>query len=362
MPVERQIVDLTKKLIRMPSTHSRPEEIRRCADWIASWLSEHRIAHTQTNQKGIPSIAVLPQEGYARVLLLAHFDVVEADDDALFDPRELNGRLYGRGAIDDKYAVATAMVLFENHLKQLRATGQDQADMDFGLLFTGDEEVGGYNGAKAALTRLTTDFTIALDGGHPDLIVTKEKGLLHLELIARGRTAHAARPWLGQNAFDILVEDYRSIGTLFQAERADHWHKTVVLSVCKVGDGSVNKVPGEARAKLDIRYTEEDDPDAIGAAIRKVVRSEVRVEAKEPVFIGGKSSYLDLLVRHSGGAAVGFEHGASDARFFSLQGIPGAVWGADGEMSQHSHDEHVVIASITRLYEGLENFFNAIGK
>ncbi len=293
---------------------------------------------------------------------MAHFDVVEADDDSLFEPREVDGRLFGRGAIDDKYAVATAMVLFQNHLKKRRAAGQDQADLSFGLLLTGDEEVGGYNGAGAALTHLTTDFYIALDGGHPDMIVTKEKGLLHLDLVARGKTAHAARPWLGENAFDILVEDYRSIGTLFQTKRADHWHKTMVLSVCEVGDGSVNKVPGEARAKLDIRYTDEDDPDAIVASIREAVRSEVRVDAKEPLFIGGESPYLDLLVSHSGGATVGFEHGTSDARFFSHRGIPGVVWGADGEMSQHSREEHVVIASIARLYEGLDNFINALAK
>ncbi len=362
MTPEREIVELTKALIRFPSTHSRPSEIQRCADHIASWLSGHGVVFERTDVQGTPSLIVLPEPGYAEVLLMAHFDVVEAGDDMLFEPRESDGRLYGRGAVDDKYAVAAAMVLFRNTLERLRADGRGQADMPFGLLLTGDEEVGGFNGAGAAQKNIRTDFTIAIDGGRPDLIVTKEKGLLHLELSAPGQSAHAARPWLGQSAFDILVEDYSAIKKLFEAQRSDHWHKTMVLSICEVGDGSVNKVPGQARAMLDIRYTEEDDPEAIVAAIRKVVRSAVRVDALEPVFIGGESTYLDLLVRHSGGAAVGFEHGTSDARFFSSQGIPGAVWGAEGEMSQHSQEEHVVIASIVMLYDGLDHFFTALKK
>ena len=126
MSPERQIVELTKELIQIPSTHSRPDEIQRCADWIASWLRAHHITFTQAKQNGTPSILVLPQEGHAKILLMAHFDVVEADDDSLFEPREVDGRLFGRGAIDDKYAVATAMVLFQNHLKKRRAAGQDR--------------------------------------------------------------------------------------------------------------------------------------------------------------------------------------------------------------------------------------------
>ncbi len=362
MTPERQIVELSKALIRIPSTHSRPSEIFRCADYIASWLDRRKIAYERTDIRGTPSIIVLPEPGYAQVLLMAHFDVVEAGDDSLFEPREDNGRLFGRGAVDDKYAVAAAMVLFKNTLERLRAQGRGQTDMPFGLLLTGDEEVGGYNGAGAARESIKTDFYIAIDGGRPDLIVTKEKGLLHLELTATGQSAHAARPWLGHSAFDIMVEDYGAIKKLFEAQRPDHWHKTMVLSICEVGDGSVNKVPAKARAMLDIRYTEADDPEAIVAAIREVVRSEVRVDALEPVFIGGESPYLDLLVRHSGGAAVGFEHGTSDARFFSSHGIPGAVWGADGEMSQHSQDEHVVIASITAVYDGLDQYFTTLMK
>ena len=81
---------------------------------------------------------------------------------------------------------------------------------------------------------------------------------------------------------------------------------------------------------------------------------------KEPLFFGGTSAYLDTLVDCVPGVAVGFEHGASDARYLTARGIPGVVWGADGEMSQHAADEHVVISSLATIYNHLDTFITAI--
>ena len=67
-------------------------------------------------------------------------------------------------------------------------------------------------------------------------------------------------------------------------------------------------------------------------------------------------TYLDLLLDISPNTKVGFEHGASDARFLSDYGIKGIVWGADGEMSQHTADEHVIIRSMYTVYEILDAF------
>ena len=358
----RVIVDLTKDLIRFPTTHSRPEEIPRCADFIMSWLNDNGIDCQRTDINGTPTITALPTADHAPVLLMAHFDVVEADDDALFEPDERDGRLYGRGAVDDKYAVALCMVLFRDFLDALRRQGKGQADMPFGIALTGDEEIGGFNGAANIVKTISTDFALAVDGGHPDNIVTREKGILHLELIAPGRAAHGARPWLGENAFDTLIADYRILREMFSEDTPDHWHHTLALTNCRVGTGSVNQIPDKATAFFDIRYTDRDDPNDLVTAIRQAVTSEVTVKALEPFFNGGASPYLDLLVANADGAEVGFEHGASDARFLSTRGIPGAVWGADGELSQHSATEHVVIASIGVLHERLKAFLSHLDR
>lgn len=360
MNIETQIAALTAELIRIPTTHSRPQEIQRCADFIEDWLSRHDIHYQRSDHAGVPSITVLPRPKTTEVLMMAHFDVVEAQDDAQFVPYEQDGRLFGRGAIDDKYAVALSLILFYNRLERIRRNGGTQADMCFGLLLNGDEEVGGANGALAVLEKIDLDFCLALDGGNPAKMVTKEKGILQLRLTARGKAAHGARPWLGHNAFDVLVADYQALKKQFATQTPDHWHKTMVLSNCRVGDGSINIVPDQATATLDIRYTEHDDPDAILAAIEKTVDSEVTLLEKEPLFVGGTSSYLETLVDCVPGVSVGFEHGASDARYLTKRGIPGVVWGADGEMSQHASNEHIVISSLETIYKSLDAFLTAI--
>lgn len=291
---------------------------------------------------------------------MTHFDVVEVDDEKLFEPVIKDGKLYGRGSIDDKYGVAISLVLFREYYQKVLADGLSFEALQFGLLFTGDEEVGGGNGAKIASEVVSTDFFVAIDGGRPDLIVTKEKGVMLLELTARGRAAHAARPWLGRNAFDVLVKDYARIMQLFAEETEDHWHKTIVMSKARAGNGSTNIVPEKATAFFDIRYTEYDNPHTIINSIENMVDSSVTVHALEPVFIGGSSPYLDQLVAQAEGVRVGFEHGASDARYLSQLGMPGAIWGADGEMSQHSDDEHIVISSLYYLYDEFDKFLNIL--
>lgn len=358
--LQKELVELTKELIRIPSTHSRPHEITNCAIFIEKWLKQYNIGYERQSSGNIPTILVLPEKGSVPVLLMSHFDVVEVDDDSLFLPRVEDGRLYGRGSIDDKYGVALALILYREHLNVLHKRGGTQAQMPFGLMFTGDEEIGGANGAAVAAHRVSTDFFLAIDGGGPGRIVNKEKGIIQLELTAHGTAAHAARPWLGRNAFDILLGDYLTMRELFAVTTDNHWHKTMVLTKCQVGNGSTNTVPELAKAVFDIRYTEDDNPESLVATIREMVKSDVTVQAMEPVFVGKHSPYLDLLVQSSREAEVGFEHGASDARYLSQLGIAGAIWGADGEMSQHQKNEHIVIESFLDFYDCLDSFITQI--
>ena len=119
--LEKDILELTEALIRIPSTHSHPEKISDCTDFIAQWLDEHTISYTRHIENSVPSLVVMPSESAEiKILLLAHFDVVETESDASFAPRIEGGKLYGRGAIDDKYAVALSLILFREHLSALQ--------------------------------------------------------------------------------------------------------------------------------------------------------------------------------------------------------------------------------------------------
>ena len=350
----KDLLDLTKDLIRFKSMHSRPDEINRCVDFIERFLKDVGATCKRIECDGVPSVAALPGPDFAPVLLMSHLDVVDAPD-ALFEPVEKNGKLFGRGSFDDKYAAALSMILFREHLYKAMKEGRTQADLPLGILITGDEEAGGHKGAKEALKTIRTDFCIALDGGNVRKIVTKEKGVLRLKLISRGKAAHGSRPWLGENAIEKLFEDYQSIKTFFSDEAPEHWHKTINFSIINAGK-SANQVPDLAQALFDVRYTENDDVDALVKQLRGKIKGELMVEMKEPLFLAGKSPYLDLLLDIAKDTVLGFEHGASDARFLKEQGMAGIVWGADGDLSAHAYDEHLNLDSFYELYRILDLF------
>ncbi len=350
----REIVELTKDLIRFKTMISNTAEIHRCADFVEDWLKKHDLPARRFNFSDTPSVLSAPDDGRVDILLMSHIDVVDGPDD-LFEPYEKDGKLYGRGAIDDKYAAALSMILMREHTKR----GAEKPSL--GILITGDEEVGGPNGAKKVLEHVKADFCIALDGGNLQKIVVKEKGILRLRLTASGKSAHGARPWLGENAIENLMADCAEIRSFFDLDAPDHWHRTANLGKIQGGQ-SVNQVPDRAEAIFDIRYTENDDLDALVEEMRSRIKGDLIVTDKDPLFIGGDSPYLDLLLSVSEGTTTGFEHGASDARHLADFGIKSVIWGADGEMSQHTEDERAVIDSLSGLYDRLDRFLKKAGE
>ena len=74
------------------------------------------------------------------------------------------------------------------------------------------------------------------------------------------------------------------------------------------------------------------------------------------MFFGGTPAYFETLKKHANVVIFGFEHGASDARCLSNRNIPGAIWGAEGGMSQHTEEEHIVLDSFHNLFDSLDVF------
>ncbi|HSK60763.1 MAG TPA: dipeptidase [Actinomycetospora sp.] len=137
-------------LVRIPGVSNAafdPAEVQRSAAAVAALLREVlpdvRVL-TATRADGLASRPAVvgrapAPDGTPRVLLYAHHDVQPpgADDAWLtppFEPTERDGRLYGRGAADDKAGIVA-------HLVALRALG---ADLGVGVtvFVEGEEEVG----------------------------------------------------------------------------------------------------------------------------------------------------------------------------------------------------------------------------
>lgn len=103
------------------------------------------------------------------LMLMAHIDTVEIGNPENWSVPPLSGlirdgRIYGRGASDDKYAVATALFL----MKILKEVGFVPKE---NLLFSAysDEEAGGSHGALSSVLKYPCDHILNLDGEHDQI-------------------------------------------------------------------------------------------------------------------------------------------------------------------------------------------------
>jgi len=339
-----EILQLAMELIRLWTI--TPAECKGALKQISDYLNptEWVIRHYESNN--FPSMVVSPNRGKEfKYMLMGHVDVVPGTQ-MQFTPKVIGDRLYGRGAIDMKSQVA-AMVVLVKRLAKLRPS--------LALMLTSDEEHGGENGAKFLLENgFSCRFFIAPDGGTNFRLITREKGVLWLEIIARGKTGHGSTPWVGENAIEILMEKLRLISKLFKNRNA--WSNTINIGKIK-GGRATNQIPDRASALIDVRYTK--DPEGLLVSIGKI--AEYRIAQKSPPL---STSYSNPEVKRLSkamgsvlgkNAVPGFEHGSSDARYFAERGIPGAIFNPEGG-GAHSREEYLVIPSLKKFYRILELF------
>ncbi|MCG6974161.1 MAG: M20 family metallopeptidase [Desulfobacterales bacterium] len=348
------IIDLTCELVRFKTMHSKPDEIRRCAAYIEQYLKRLGVSCNRFGYGNSPAVLALPQSKKTPVLLMSHMDVVDAPE-RFFSPVIQDGKLYGRGCFDDKYAVALSLILFKNHLQRLRKQGRGQQDLPFGILMTGDEEIGGFNGAKKILREIEADFCIVLDGGGIEKIVVKEKGVVSVTLFTCIKPDSGDARRFERNALEILKRDIDKWAVYFVKSAPEHRHRKIIcrsIQPLTYHQG----IPDTAQAQLEIWYTRTDDVERMFSSMQGDLHSKITIDHVEPIFDGESPEHLKWLLDISKKTRIGFEDGANDSQFLSRFGIKGVVWGADGDRSQHTLDEHVSIESIYELYGLLDNF------
>ncbi len=305
---------------------------------------------------GHPSLVVLPA-GVERpeVLLLAHLDVVSHDVEPFPEPRILEGCIVGPGAGDMKGIAAVCLHVFENLHRQ-------HPGISLGLALTTDEETGGRHGAGALVDQhgLRASVVIVPDGGAPDKLSQAEKGILHLVLEASGRECHAAAPWNGVNAVEILIRECLAIQQRVAALAAGEpdWFPTCSMTGLHARNASINVIPDHAEAMLDIRLTPAHGTAEFFAALTESLAPGVRVCSHflaEACDLNPDPLYEACMRECSATVERVRNHGASDARYFCRHGIP-ANMSRPKVGGIHTLDEWIDIASMLDFHAVLERY------
>ncbi len=292
--------------------------------------------------------SLLATWGRGPVLLFdTHLDTVPPASGWTRDPwdvQSIDGRVYGLGANDAKASVAAMTAAF-------LAFREADLPFTFALALVECEETRG-TGTEAVLAELARRGTppAAAVIGEPtglDLAVA-QKGLMVLELVARGDACHAANAAaLGaKNAVRGLAHD------LVALERVDFGTPhprlgpiTVEPTQLKAGTAR-NVVPGEAAAVLDVRTTPALSRREIVERIGRAVAGEVRVlsdrlvprETAENAPLVEAARLARPEARLCGSATL------SDMVF--MEGIPAVKCGPGRSERSHTPDEYVLESEI----------------
>lgn len=358
--LRERLVALTRDLVLIPGSAERPEELQRSLQWVRNHLEGlEGITVEVFESEGVPSLVARPAGNEPiDVLFSAHVDVVHHTDPASYRSEIRGNRIHGPGTGDMKGIVAILLELFRRF--HLQSPG-----LPLALAITTDEESGGAHGTRALFEEFGLDCRIAMvpDGGSIDEVVVEEKGIVQFVLNAEGRACHAARPWLGHNALEHLLETITAIRSEFPPHKADcfHWHPTCSVTRLDTPNRSANRVPPHAQATLDIRFPFPQSSDQMLAMVHERLSNGIRCETlitAEPTLLSPDPVFLDSCEAILGHRPRELrEHGGSDARFITARNIP-VIMSRPLCGNLHAKEEWIDIDSMISFHEIYRHYLN----
>jgi succinyl-diaminopimelate desuccinylase len=378
-------VAIARDLIRCPSV--TPEEggaiayLQRVL--AAAGFEVHRVMFTEPGYDNIENLYARIGTGAPRFVFAGHTDVVPPGEDRLWTYAPFFGEiaeevLFGRGAVDMKGAIACALAAALDYL----AAGGGGSKGSISFLITGDEEGVAVNGTVkllqwAAARGEKFDHCVLGEPSNPnslsDMIKIGRRGSLNGTLVVTGTPGHVAYPQLADNPVRGMV---RLVSAL-QSEPLDagsmHFDPSnLEFTSIDVGNKTVNVIPGEARARFNIRYNDQHTRDALEALVEQRAAAAAgsihwRIEwdpSNADVFLTSPGPFVEVVqaaVADITGKrpALSTSGGTSDARFIKDY-CPVLEFGLINQ-TMHKIDERVPTAdlvTLTAIYRRiLERYF-----
>jgi succinyl-diaminopimelate desuccinylase len=342
----------------------------------------HRLVFSEPGTPDVDNLFATFGEGAPHLVFAGHTDVVPPGDASLwrfppFSGHVADGRLWGRGACDMKGGIAAFAAAA---LAFLEATPARKGTLS--LLITNDEEGPSINGT-AKLLEWTKAQGIRFDDcivGEPtnphaigDMIKIGRRGSLNGDIVVRGRQGHSAYPQQADNPVPVLARIVTALTETPLDTGTEVFDPTrLVVTSIDVGNVARNVIPGEARAKFNVRFNDLWTPQTLEARLRAIIAEADGADRAElivlPVnslaFRTQRGAFTDLVVeavRQVSGRTpeLSTTGGTSDARFISNH-CRVLEFGLVGE-TIHATDENVRLDdldALTTIYRTiLERYF-----
>ena len=375
-------VALTQALVRCPTVtpdaSSALDLLQRSLEPLGFVC--HRLVFEGDGSFPVDNLFAKLGQGGRHLAFAGHVDVVPPGDRAQWDldpfaGEIVDGRLYGRGAADMKSGVAAFVAAVA---REIAATGAPQGSIS--LLITGDEERDAINGtvkllAWAAERGERFDACLVGEPTSPERLGDAAKigrrGSVVADLVVRGRQGHTAYPQRADNAAHRLVAVLHRLMTT-QLDQGTEWFEpsNLQLTSLDIGNPAGNVIPGEARARLNIRFNDRHTHASLEAWLHEQIAPlapdyTLVVNGNAEAFVTAPGELSELLARSVEAEtglrpALSTSGGTSDARFVQRY-CPVIEFGLVGT-TMHQANEHVTVADIeglTRIYQRFLSLFFA---
>ena len=261
-------IELLKSLIPIRS-YSFEEAAR--ADYLVQWLAAHGV---EAQRIGNNIWAKQTFDAQAPTLMMcAHIDTVQAAETYTFDPFDPpmdEDRIWGLGSNDDGGSVVSMTATY------LYFKERGKCPVNLLLLLSCEEERSGNGGTHMLKEFVAENADIAIIGEPTRMRATiAESGLLVLDGVASGRSAHAARASEGENARAKAIGDIENLKA-YKFDRISPILGEVKLVVTQIAAGKAhNVIPDRCSFVVDIRPNECYDNREILDMLQKEVGSKL---------------------------------------------------------------------------------------
>jgi succinyl-diaminopimelate desuccinylase len=341
-------VELCAALVDVPSVSGDEGEL---ADSLEAALRA-QAPHLRVLRSGHAVLARTELGREKRVLLAGHIDTVPIAGNV--PSRREGGLLHGCGTSDMKAGDAV--------FAHLAAVLPDPRH-DLTFVFYDCEEVEAVRNGLGRIEREHRDWLAA------DLAILGEptngaveagcQGTLRVDVTVRGRRAHSARSWLGDNAVHKAEAVLRRLATYPAREvDIDGCRFREGLQAVRIAGGVAgNVVPDECVVTVNFRFA----PDRDAAAAEKHVRElfdgfEVTLTDLSPGALPGLGEPAAQEFLAATGAVPTAKLGWTDVARFAALGIPALNYGPGDPNLAHTRDEHVDPGRITEAVDVLRRF------
>ena len=332
----------------------------------------HRMVFSEAGTPDVENFYARIGTAGPHLMFAGHTDVVPPGPEAAWSHPPFAGAiadatLYGRGAVDMKGGIAACVAATLDHLAA--RGGRPKGSISF--LITGDEESVAINGTVkllkwAAQQGEKFDHCILAEPSNVDIlgdtIKIGRRGSQNGTLVVTGKQGHVAYPHRADNPVTGLV----TLIAALKAEPLDNGSahfdpSNLEFTSVDVGNKTVNLIPGEARARFNIRFNDHHDQESLKkllqARAEKAAAGRIKFHFEwEPsnadVFVTAPGPFTDLVVNAISEVtgrkpALSSSGGTSDARF--IKDYCSVVeFGLVGQ-TMHAIDEHVPTADLVAL-------------